>query len=127
VNRQQVEGYECYYGQAGSMYKIRQRGLRPASAVRFRECCDDPADWLRREIETALANRHNIVPLMLEGFDFANPKIARQLTGTLAALKNYNGLKIPPEYFGEENGTFTKPVFKRPISFSAAPQRTTCF
>jgi tetratricopeptide (TPR) repeat protein len=65
------------------------------------ERCDDPADWLRREIETALANRRNIVPLVLEGFDFANPKIASQLTGTLAVLKNYNGLKILPEYFGE--------------------------
>src|SRR5271167_1028747 len=28
------------------------------------------ADWLRREIETALANQRNTVPLMLEGFDF---------------------------------------------------------
>ena len=29
------------------------------------ERCDDPGDWLRREIETALANQRNIVPLML--------------------------------------------------------------
>jgi TIR domain len=63
------------------------------------EHCDDPADWLRREIETALANKRNTVPLMLEGFDFGTPKIANQLTGTLAALKDYNGLSIPPEYF----------------------------
>jgi tetratricopeptide (TPR) repeat protein len=65
------------------------------------EHCDDPADWLRREIETALANQRNIVPLMLEGFDFGTPKIASQLKGTLAALKHYNGLRIPPEYFAE--------------------------
>ena len=65
------------------------------------ERCDDPADWLRREIETALANQRNIVPLMLEGFDFGTPTIASQLTGTLAALKRYNGLSIPPEYFME--------------------------
>ncbi|MGO9271799.1 MAG: toll/interleukin-1 receptor domain-containing protein [Terriglobia bacterium] len=65
------------------------------------ERCDDPADWLRREIETALANQRNIVPLMLEGFDFGTPTIASQLTGTLAALKGYNGLSIPPEYFME--------------------------
>jgi hypothetical protein len=63
------------------------------------ERCDDPADLLRREIETALANQRNIVPLMLEGFDFRTPKIAGQLTGTLAALKHYNGLNIPPDYF----------------------------
>src|SRR6202049_872741 len=53
------------------------------------ERCDDPADWLRREIETALANQRNIVPLMLEGFDFGSPGIASQLTGTLAPLKLY--------------------------------------
>ena len=33
------------------------------------ERCADPSDWLRREIETALANKRNIVPLMVEGFD----------------------------------------------------------
>jgi len=65
------------------------------------ERCGDPADWLRREIETALENQRNIVPLMLEGFDFGTPKIASQLTGRLAALKGYNGLSVPPEYFLE--------------------------
>jgi tetratricopeptide (TPR) repeat protein len=65
------------------------------------ERCGDPADWLRREIETALANQRNIVPLMLEGFDFGTPTIASQLTGMLAALRRYNGLSIPPEYFME--------------------------
>jgi tetratricopeptide (TPR) repeat protein len=68
------------------------------------EHCDDPADWLRREIETALASQRNIVPLMMEGFDFGTPKIANQLTGKLAALKKYNGLHIPPEYFLEAMG-----------------------
>jgi tetratricopeptide (TPR) repeat protein len=65
------------------------------------ERCDDPVDWLRREIETALANQRNIVPLMLEGFNFGTPKIASRLTGKLTALKHYNGLSIPPEYFLE--------------------------
>lgn len=44
------------------------------------ERCDDPNDWLRREIETALASQRNIVPLMLEGFDFGTPKIASQVS-----------------------------------------------
>src|SRR5580765_1181730 len=39
--------------------------------------CGDPTDWLRREIDTALATQRNTVPLMLEGFDFGTPKIAR--------------------------------------------------
>jgi tetratricopeptide (TPR) repeat protein len=65
------------------------------------ERCADPADWLRREIDTALESQRNTVPLMLEGFDFGTPTIARQLTGKLAALKDYNGLSIPPDYFME--------------------------
>ena len=65
------------------------------------ERCHDPGDWLRREIETALANRRNIIPLLLEGFDFSAPAIAGQLTGSLAPLKHYNSLRIPPDYFEE--------------------------
>jgi tetratricopeptide (TPR) repeat protein len=65
------------------------------------ERCDDPNDWLRREIEAALDSQRNMVPLMLEGFDFGSPTIARQLTGRLAAVKHYNALSIPPEYFLE--------------------------
>ena len=42
------------------------------------ERCDDPADWLRREIETALANQRNIVPLMLEGSAPSGMRLARQ-------------------------------------------------
>ena len=64
----------------------------------------EPGDWLRREIETALDSKRNIVPLMLEGFDFGSPKIASQLTGKLAALKRYNALSIPPDYFLEAMG-----------------------
>src|SRR6266436_10307097 len=44
------------------------------------EHCNDPEDWVRREVETALVHQRNIVPLMLEGFDFGAPKIASPLT-----------------------------------------------
>src|SRR5271157_6441377 len=63
------------------------------------ERCGDPGDWLRREIETAMATQRNIVPLMLEGFDFGAPGIANQLTSTLADLKCYNALSVPADYF----------------------------
>jgi hypothetical protein len=63
------------------------------------ERSSDPEDWMRREIEAALDSQRNIVPLMLEGFDFGTPAIATQVTGKLAALKQYNGLPIPKGYF----------------------------
>ena len=65
------------------------------------EGCGKTGDWLRREIETALDSKRNIVPLMLEGFDFGSPTIASQLTGKLETLKRYSGMTIPPEYFLE--------------------------
>ena len=65
------------------------------------ERCAEPGDWLRREIEAAMDERRNVVPLMLDGFDFGSPAIAGQLTGKLDALKRYNGLRVPTEYFLE--------------------------
>lgn len=61
--------------------------------------CGTPGDWLRCEIEEALETRRNVVPLMLEGFDFGTPAIASKLTGKLAMLKRYNGMTVPAEYF----------------------------
>jgi tetratricopeptide (TPR) repeat protein len=65
------------------------------------ERCSDPNDWLRREIETALDEKRNIVPLFLEGFNFGSPSISNQLTGKLERIKSYNGLNIPADYFNE--------------------------
>jgi tetratricopeptide (TPR) repeat protein len=65
------------------------------------ERCNDPDDWMRREIETALESKRNIVSIMLEGFNFDTPTIANQLTGTLTPVKKYNALSVPNEYFLE--------------------------
>ena len=65
------------------------------------ERCKEPGDWLRREIETALAEKRNVIPLFLEGFSFGSPSISQYLTGKLALLKNYNGLNVPADYFNE--------------------------
>jgi tetratricopeptide (TPR) repeat protein len=89
------------------------------------ERCGDPADWLRREIETALATQRNTVPLMLEGFDFGTPKIASQLTGKLAALKHYNGLSIPPEYFMEAMGRLRDRYLNVPLDAVLHPASST--
>jgi hypothetical protein len=50
---------------------------------------------MRREIEAALDNKRNIVPLMLDGFKFG---AGEQLTGRLAELQQYNGLTVPEGY-----------------------------
>jgi tetratricopeptide (TPR) repeat protein len=83
--------------------------------------CGDPEDWLRREIETALETRRNIVPLMLEGFDFSTPSIANRLTGKLAALKQYNALRVPADYFGEAMGRLRDKFLNVPLEAVAHP------
>jgi Flp pilus assembly protein TadD len=61
----------------------------------------EPNDWLRREIETAIDEKRNIVPLMLDSFDFGSPLVKHVLTGKLVTLSSYNGLKVYSEYFFE--------------------------
>jgi formylglycine-generating enzyme required for sulfatase activity len=63
--------------------------------------CSEPGDWLRREIETAIDEKRNIVPLFFDDFNFGTPAVSEKLTGTLATLKQYNGLEVPAGYFGE--------------------------
>ena len=62
------------------------------------ENCNKPGDWLRREIETAIVENRNIVPLMVENFDFGSAYAKEALTGKLAKLSTYNGLPIPNAY-----------------------------
>lgn len=69
--------------------------LSPTSLER----CNEPGDWLRREIETALLYKRNIVPLFFEGFSFTNPAITKFLTGQLANISRYNGFPVYAEYF----------------------------
>ncbi len=63
--------------------------------------CDQPEDWLRKEIETAIKEKRNIVPLFFDDFSFAAPNVAEKLTGKLATLKKYNGLEVPGSYFDD--------------------------
>ncbi len=63
------------------------------------ERCSQPNDWLRREIEAAIELKRNIVPLMMEEFDFGSPTTVQALSGKLATLNTYNGLRLYSEYF----------------------------
>jgi tetratricopeptide (TPR) repeat protein len=85
------------------------------------ERCGEPGDWLRREIEAAFASRRNIVPLMLEGFDFGSPAIASQLTGTLEPLKQYNALNVPADYFLEAMGRLRDRFLNIPVDAVLQP------
>lgn len=63
--------------------------------------CNKPDDWLRREIETAIDENRNIIPFMVEGFNFGSQAVKEALTGKLKILSNYNGLPVENAYVFE--------------------------
>lgn len=63
--------------------------------------CNKPDDWLRREIETAIDENRNIIPLMFESFDFGSPTVKNVLIGKLKILSTYNGLPVQDAYVFE--------------------------
>lgn len=85
------------------------------------ERCAEPTDWLRREIETALDAGRNIVPLLLDGFDFSSATVTNQLFGKLAALKRYNALRVPADYFSEAMGRLRERFLNVPLDAVLQP------
>jgi hypothetical protein len=63
--------------------------------------CNEPGDWLRREIEIAIEEKRNIIPLFFRGFRFGAPSVSERLTGKLKNLNRYNGLNVHEDYFEE--------------------------
>jgi tetratricopeptide (TPR) repeat protein len=78
------------------------------------ERCTDPNDWMRREIECAIEKRRNIVPLLVNDFDFKAAK--PYLTGRLADLPRYNGLTVPHDYFDAAMERLRNRFLKRPAT-----------
>ena len=56
--------------------------------------CVNEGDWVREEIQIALRNGKNIVPVMLNGFDFP-----RELPEEINAVRYYNGVRFHMDYF----------------------------
>lgn len=59
----------------------------------------EPGDWMRREVEHAIELQRNVIPILLDGFDFTSQEVAPRLTGKLSALPKFNGLQVPKGYF----------------------------
>jgi hypothetical protein len=85
------------------------------------ERCNEAGDWLRREIETAMEEKRNVVPLMVESFDFGNPITVKALTGKLENLRRYNALRVPSEYFFEAMGRLRNQFLNVPLDAVVHP------
>ncbi len=89
--------------------------LTPGSTERFTAA----DDWFRREIERAIATRRNIVPLIVEGFDFE--KARPYLTGKLATLDRYQAVRLPDDYFDEAMARLRTRFLSKPLDVIVHP------
>lgn len=97
--------------------------------------CNEPGDWLRREIELAIDEKRNIVPLFFKGFrfgassksgiskwlPFGKPDV---LTGKLANLTRYNGLNVHEDYFDEAMVRVRTEFLSKPLDTVLHPVST---
>ena len=86
--------------------------------------CSQPGDWLRREIETAVDEKRNIIPLLFDGFNFASPSVVEKLTGKLASIPRYNALEIPSGYFIEAMERLSRRYLNIPLDAVIHPVST---
>lgn len=83
--------------------------LTPGSLDR----CNQPNDWLTREIQHAIKLQRNIVPLLFERFSFADH--AKTLPAAVAALPAYNALEMPHGYFSDGMAKLRERFLKQPV------------
>jgi acyl carrier protein len=88
------------------------------------ERCIEPGDWLRREIEHAIDLNRNIVPVLVENFQF-DDKTRRYLTGKLEKLPRFNALTVPHEYFDAAMEKLRTRFLKQPVQgpIVSAPEK----
>ncbi|MDX1993235.1 MAG: tetratricopeptide repeat protein [bacterium] len=86
------------------------------------ERCTEPGDWLRREIEHAMDLRRNVVPLLVNNFDFRDAQ--KYLTGKLAHLQRHNALTVPHDYFEEAMHRLRTRFLRNPRPVEVIPAPT---
>lgn len=86
--------------------------------------CSEAGDWLRREVETAIDEKRNIIPLFFDGFNFNSPAVVEKLTGKLALLSRYNGLDVPSGYFMEAMERLRSRYLNVPLTVVLHPMPT---
>lgn len=96
---------------------------------------NEPGDWLRREIELAIDEKRNIIPLFFRGFRFkasTNSGVTKLLrlrtpevlTGKLKNLSRYNGLNVHEDYFEEAMNRLCTEYLNKPLDTVLHPVST---
>ena len=91
--------------------------LTPGALARTK----DRNDWLRREIEFALEQKRNIVPVMMSACNFEDEEKRhprKELPGKIKELKKYNWLNVHDDYFEAAMKKLTGRFLKQPADVS---------
>ena len=86
--------------------------------------CSEAGDWLRREIELAIEEKRNIIPLLFKEFRFGTPSVSEKLTGKLKNLSRYNGLNVHEDYFEEAMHRLRTQFLNKPLNTVLHPVST---
>jgi len=81
-------------------------------------------DWLRREIEYAMEQKRNVVPVFVNGFSFEDEEKGRpgkKLPGKLSKLKEFQGVDVPDNYFAAAMEKLTDRFLKKDVQVSITP------
>lgn len=60
--------------------------------------CKDEGDWVRKEIELSLENKKNIIPVIMEGFEWSSASVPATMSG-LSAFVEHQGRTASMEYY----------------------------
>lgn len=81
--------------------------LSPGSLER----CTNNDDWLRKEIECALENKKNIIPILVPGFSFPD-----KLPASIESIRLYQGVDAVPVYFAAMLGKIEEMLIANPTT-----------
>jgi len=92
-----ISGLQASHFDTQLLHRIEQAQnfiliLSPRSLDRIR----DEEDWVRKEIEHAIARKKNIIPVVLPGFEFPLPK---DLPAGISELPRYQAISYSREFF----------------------------
>src|SRR5687768_1112685 len=84
------------------------------------DCCTDPDDWLRREIEHAVDLKRNIVPVMVDGFQFEDGE-KHLVTHKLRRLMDFQGQPLVHDFYDAAVEQLVTRKLTRPVDVELQP------
>lgn len=84
----------------------------------------DKGDWLCREIEHAIRQQRNIVPLLADNFSFAAEErtlAGKEFPPTIKELSQQSGINVPNDYFDAAMGKLRDRFLKERMSVAIKP------